>query len=377
MRIWLDIENPPQVQYLLPFRTAFESRGVGTVITARDYGTTVEMIVRAGVRPWVLGERVGSGGLRKGTAVFRRAHDQARLFKRVGRPDALLAASRAGALAARRMGIPSYLIGDYEYVHVALFRFTRSLILHPDVIDGSVFCRRGLRAEQLVPFMGIKEDLTFSGIELDAVKPFDLGTVPPGVVRVLVRPPSETSHYYQGASRTMARGALERLANAGALVVFSPREAGQVALLDGLSWRYEPVILQRPVPFVSLLKSVDAVICAGGTMLREAAYLGIPAYSIFQSEVGGVDRWLERIGRAKLLSAPEDLRRVELKRRGPLHRLDSNPRLLEMIAEFIISQVEGGTCVRLDERSDSPRLNGETSARGACGPAREHEMISP
>ena len=55
------------------------------------------------------------------------------------------------------------------------------------------------------------------------------------------------------------------------------------------------------MPFVALLKSVDAVVCAGGTMLREAAYLGIPAYSIFQSRMGGVDLRLEQLGRAVLL----------------------------------------------------------------------------
>ncbi len=377
MRVWIDIENPPQVQYLLPFRAAFETRGAETVITARDYGATVEMLARAGVMPSVLGERVGSGRLRKGMAVVRRAGDQGRLFERVGRPDAVLAASRAAALAAWRMGIPSFLIGDYEYVHVALFRLTRSTILHPDVIDGSVFRRHGLRSEQLVPFRGIKEDLTFAGVDVDAIERYDLGAVPERTVKVLVRPPSETSHYYEGRSRMMARGALERLADAGALVVFSPREPDQVALLDGLPWTCPPVVLERPVPFVSLLKSIDAVVCAGGTMLREAAYLGIPAYSIFQSEIGGVDRWLERIGRAKLLTALEDVAKVELTRRGPLDRLDSNPRLLAEMAQFIIARAGRHRRPGLDERTGSPWLDGEASPHGACGGARQHEMISP
>ena len=52
----------------------------------------------------------------------------------------------------------------------------------------------------------------------------------------------------------------------------------------------------KAVPFVPLLKAVDLVICSGGTMLREAAYLGVPAYSIFKSRIGGVDRYLASIG---------------------------------------------------------------------------------
>jgi hypothetical protein len=94
-------------------------------------------------------------------------------------------------------------------------------------------------------------------------------------------------------------------------------------------------VLRRSVPFVSLLKSVDAVVCAGGTMLREAAYLGIPAYSIFCSQSGAVDRWLERIGRAELLTGPDELPRIRLRRRGPLHVLNSNPQLLEQLVAVI------------------------------------------
>jgi predicted glycosyltransferase len=133
----------------------------------------------------------------------------------------------------------------------------------------------------------------------------------------------------------MARATLRHLAQAGAQVVFSPREDGQVRYLEGLPWHGDPVVLRRAVPFVSLLKGVDAVVCSGGTMLREAAYLGIPAYSILRSEIGGVDRWLQRIGRATLLSGPEELPRIALRRRGPLRRLDSNPRLLDELVALI------------------------------------------
>ncbi|HEY6782315.1 MAG TPA: DUF354 domain-containing protein, partial [Candidatus Dormibacteraeota bacterium] len=327
MRIWIDIDNPPQVQYLLPFRAAFASAAAETVITARDYGTTVEMLERAGVQPHVFGARVGRGRLRKSTAVIRRARDLGHLFTRIGRPDVLLAASRAAAVAAWRMGIPSFLICDYEYVHLALYRTSRSTILYPEAIDESVFRRRGLSADRLIAFRGLKEDLTFAGVDVDAIEPHDLGAVPEHAVKILFRPPSETSHYYRESSTAMAREALTWLAQAGALVVFSPREPDQLALLDGLQWSHPPMILNRSVPFVSLLKSVDAVVCAGGTMLREAAYLGIPAYGIFQSEIGGVDRWLERIGRAKLLTGAWERRPIDVRRRGPLERLDSNPHL--------------------------------------------------
>jgi predicted glycosyltransferase len=297
------------------------------------------MLRLAGTEAHVFGTRVGRGKLRKAAAGSQRARELRRFFARVGKPDAVVAASRAAAVAAWRLRIPCYLVGDYEHAHVSVYRVTGSTILYPDVIDAAILLRRGLRADRLIAFKGLKEDLTFAGVDVDAIEPYQLGPISEDAVRVLFRPPSETSHYYRRASTTMARATLERLAQAGALVVFSPREPDQAALLDGLAWRHRPIILSRPVPFVSLLKSVDVVVCAGGTMLREAAYLGIPSYSIFQSEIGAVDRWLERIGRAKLIAGPEDLPSIELKPRGPLERLDSNPNLLDEIVAVVAAGV--------------------------------------
>ncbi len=338
MKVWIDIENPPQVQYLLPFRRAFEDVGVATAVTTRDYGSTVEMLARAGVQAPAFGARGTSGKLQKVMAAASRARELSRFFARTGRPDAVLAASRASAIAARTMGIPSFLIGDYEHVNMSVFLLTSSTILHPDVIASDALRRRGLRRHQLVAFKGLKEDLTFVEADVDGVEPHDLGRVPGGCARILFRPPAETSHYYKAASSNFARATLAHLASADALVVFSPRDPAQVHLLEGLPWRHRPLILERPVPFISLLKSVDMVVCSGGTMLREAAYLGIPSYGIFQGRIGAVDRWLESIGRARLLADPQDLPRIEVVRRGPLKRLDTNPQLLDQLVSLIAAR---------------------------------------
>jgi uncharacterized protein len=347
--VWIDIDNPPQVQYLLPFRAVFEAAGLDVAVTARDYGRTVEMLQAAGAHPHVFGTRVGRGRMRKGTAAVLRAREQMRFFAQVGRPDVLLAAARSSAIAAWRMHIPAYLIGDYEHIHLAIYRLTGSNIFYPEIVGSAHYVRHGLRESQLIPFRGLKEDLTFAGLDLDQVEPYDLGDLPDDEVKVLFRPPAETSHYHNARSGEMARAALEWLAERGAVVVFSPREAHQVALLDGLPWTRPPLILHRSVPFASLLKSVDAVFCAGGTMLREAAYLGIPAYSIFCSQVGAVDCWLQEIGRARLLTSPAEFSAVDLRKRGPLQRLDSNPNLLNQLAGVVTAAVgqrsEGNPCL--------------------------------
>jgi uncharacterized protein len=337
--IWIDIENPPQVQYLLPVRAACERAGVATIITARDYGSTAYMLRQAGVDAQVFGTSSAPGKVRKATDTLVRARDLRGCVRRQVRPQALLTASRPAALAARSLEVPSFILLDYEFVNLLVYRVTGSTVLHPDVIDGRAFCDRGLRQDQLRSFCGLKEDLTFGGLDLDQIEAFEL---PPGVPseapRVVFRPPSETSHYFNQESARLARAALAHLAQRGALVLFAPRQPEQINYLEGLQWRLEPVVLEQPVPFASLLKCADAVVCSGGTMLREAAYLGIPAYSIFQSRIGAVDRWLERSGRATLIRDESDLSRLQLERRPPLARLDTNPGLAHEILELILDR---------------------------------------
>ncbi len=326
--VWIDIENPPQVQYLLPFRDALADAGLATVITTRDHDATLQLLDDAGVTAHPFGAVAPRSKRRKLAATALRARALTRFFKE-SRPAAQLGASRAAVIAARRLNVPSFVIVDYEHVFLRLYRLTGSKIMFPDVIDPGHLRRQGLKPHQLVPFKGIKEDLTFAGVDIDAVPPLDLGAASP---KVLVRPPSETSHYYREGSKSLLTAALARLAHTEAQVVLAPRAPTQHALLDGLPWSHEPIILDRPVPFVSLLKSVDAVVCSGGTMLREAAYLGIPAYSVFENPPGAVDLWLERIGRAQLLSDPAQ---IDPKPRGALSRLDSNPDLLAQLAATI------------------------------------------
>jgi predicted glycosyltransferase len=327
--VWIDIENPPQVQYLLPFREALARQGLDTVITTRDHDATLQMLEDAGVAAHAFGAVASRKKLRKLAATARRARDLTRFIKSTGRPVAQLGASRAAVIAAWRLSVPSFVIVDYEHVFLRLYRLTGSKILFPEVIDPAHFHDQGLKPGQLVPFRGVKEDLTFAGVDLDAVPPLDLGRASP---KVLCRPPSETSHYYREGSKALLTAALARLAQLDAQIILAPRAPSQAALLHNHDWKHEPIILNRPVPFVSLLKSVDAVVCSGGTMLREAAYLGIPAYSVLENPPGAVDLWLERIGRAKLLT---DATELDPTPRGALKRLDSNPELLSELAAIV------------------------------------------
>ncbi len=63
LRVWVDIDNPPQVQYLLPVAHAFVRRGDEVRLTARDYGITHELLQQRGETFEPVGRHFG-GSLR-------------------------------------------------------------------------------------------------------------------------------------------------------------------------------------------------------------------------------------------------------------------------------------------------------------------------
>jgi predicted glycosyltransferase len=350
LRVWIDIDNPPQVQYLFPFLKAFCGRDVAVVLTARDYGNAFELLRLRDASFHAVGREFGGSKVAKARGALGRARALRHLFRSIPAPDVLLSASRSSALAARLMGIPSFVIGDYEYANSSFYRLTGSTIFYPNVIDPAPFLRSGVRPDRLIPFSGLKEDISLGDVDLDEVISHRFPEiVDDALVRVLFRPPAEESHYYNPESRSLALGALEYLAAMPeAVVIFSPRYRWQRADLENFAWRNEPVVLERAVPFTSLLKGVDLVVCSGGTMLREAAYLGVPAYSILKSRIGGVDRYLASIGRVRLIDSADDLSAIVLRKAPQPTPLQANPRLVEELAQLVLERV--GSAVSIANR---------------------------
>ena len=320
MKVWIDIDNPPQVQYLLPFKRAFEEAGHTAVVTARDYGITLQLLARAWRRA------PASSAARR--APVARARRRPRFGARTrsrgcsaadARPDLVVTASRAAALAGRRFGKPVFTFIDYEYVDLTVPRRTGSYVVFPDAIDAAVFEQKGFDSRRLIGYSGLKESISFADIDLGSIAPFDFGDAATGAPRLLFRPPAERAHYYDPESGDLSGALLARLASRDDVqLVLTPRYAHQAAYLDAHDWALQPIVLLEPVPFVSLLSAVDAVMSSGGTMLREAAYLGIPAYSIFRSELGAVDRHLQAAGRLHFVERAADLDSIVFAQAGPL-----------------------------------------------------------
>jgi predicted glycosyltransferase len=349
LRVWVDIDNAPQTRYLLPLARRFEEAGHDVTLTARGYGETLAILDSEGVTFEAIGSRFGRGLPRKLVGLARRARQLSDFVRRQPeRPSLVLAGSRSATVAARGLGIPSFVIIDYEYVDLLVFWASRTNVLFPSVIDAARFRRHGISAERLIPFDGLKEDLSFADVDFGSFPGHDFGDTN-GAPRILFRPPAEESHYYRRESRDLALELLRYLAVNGAKVVFSPRFDWQIRYLESVPhWPQDPVVLERPIPFVSLFKGVDAVVSAGGTMLREAAYLGVPAYSIFRSRIGAVDRHLASLGRLCMLSSASDFPRIELSANVSITPLRGKSHVADDVSTVIL------------ERALTPATRGES-----------------
>jgi predicted glycosyltransferase len=360
MRVWIDIDNPPQVRCMLPLARRFEEAGHDVLLTARAYGDTFAILRSEGATFEPVGSSFGKGMPRKLYGLAKRTRQLIALLRRQSaRPDLVVTGSRSATLAARKLGISSFVIIDYEYVNLFVYRLSDSHIVHPDVIDGAVLERQGIPRKRLMPFDGLKEDIAFADVDLLAVTPHEFGNSDSSTPRVLFRPPAEESHYYRSEAREFAIKLLRFLAAEGARVVFSPRYSQQVAYLDEIpAWQEQPIILREPVPFVALLKGVDAVVSAGGTMLREAAYLGVPAYSIFRGKIGAVDRYLSSIERLSLVESPGDFSHIKLSRDRSHSPLRNKSTVADEVMRMIIARTTALARRGQDGRFESTRRSG-------------------
>jgi predicted glycosyltransferase len=127
------------------------------------------------------------------------------------------------------------------------------------------------------------------------------------------------------------------------LVVLLPRDAQQARDLGNycdahaLPFWIPADVLDGP----QLIWQMDLVIGGGGTMTREAALLGVPAYSFFGGSWGAVDQHLRSLGRLVQIAKIEDISQIILAQRERSARADVSRQALEFVTNFIIESIPG------------------------------------
>jgi predicted glycosyltransferase len=308
--VWIDLANSPHVLFFAPVIEELRRRQVEVVVTARDFAQTLPLCRRLGIEAEPIGGH-GAGLSAKAASIASRAA-ALRVFGRRLRPAVAVSHnSYAHALAARSLGVPVVTAMDYEFQpanHVA-FRCAR-LVAVPDVYPLDRLRAQGARPHNVWRYHGLKEHIALAGFRPDPEYLREAG-VADGRPVVVARPPATMALYHRFENPLFV-SLLERMARDETLrVVVLPRTPEQSVSLDayGLGhvlWRGEALDGRQ------LVAGADAVISAGGSMNREAAVLGTPAFSVYAGKLAAVDRALVAAGRLTLIGAEGDVEDLRL-----------------------------------------------------------------
>jgi predicted glycosyltransferase len=304
--IWIDLENSPHVPFFEPWVRWLRAAGHEVFLTARDLSQTHALLRLHDLEFVPIGGHGGGSRVRKALRIFARASGLAGAARSRHVALAMGHGARAQVLAAAWLGIPSVTFLDYEYVSLRLFGAFCRRVFFPDSASRDVLRARGIPATRLVSYPGFKEQV-YLDPAVDRPHPVE----PP---LVLVRPPARLAHYHTPRSEVLYRHLMERLANAqGCDVLVLPRYAQDVDEVKQLGAKHPHIRVAEDAQLGrDLLLRASLVVSGGGTMVREAAVLGVPSASFFGGPVGGVDAALSRAGRLWMLRSLEDVAALPL-----------------------------------------------------------------
>jgi uncharacterized protein len=340
-KIWIDVDNSPHVPFFAPIIDELQKRNYSVVLTARDCFQVRELADLFHLKYRLIGRHSGKNKVRKLAGLLLRAFQLLPTIIKE-KPDlALSVCSRAQLIASTLFGIPTLMIGDYEFATAGGF-IHPTWLMCPEVIP-----KEALRFDpnRVLKYPGIKEDIYVPRfVPSPSIRP-QLGLKEEDIV-VVLRPPATEAHYHNPESDVLFEAVLDFLSTKTEVkAVTLPRNDRQAIALrerwPALFSSGKMCIPEHVVDGLNLIWYADLVISGGGTMNREAAALGVPVYSIFRGKIGAVDQYLSKAGRLMLLESVHDVQtKIELVRRNRPNALrDSNGAALSSVMEQIIGVV--------------------------------------
>jgi uncharacterized protein len=304
MRVWLDMANSPHPMLLGPVADELGRAGHEVWVTTRDHAQTVDLTRQHWPHAEVVGRASPSSRMGKARALGDRVRTLHRLA-RARRPDiAVSMNSYAQIVAARLSAIPSLTLMDYEFQpanHLS-FRLAQRVVV-PKAFPPARLRHYGLRAvRRLCTFDGYKEELYLDQVAGSGDTGWETETEDGSSVRGLFRPPPHGAMYHREGNAhfddLLTRAAARPDTDVLVLPRFPEQRAGY-ASLPGVR------VAERTVDGLSALLGADVFVGAGGTMCREAALLGVPAYTVFAGHMAAVDQRLIDEGRLRDLRSRE------------------------------------------------------------------------
>jgi hypothetical protein len=285
------------------------------MVTARRFAQTKELLDLWNIPHHVVGVHGGKRKIHKMVNLLQRSLQLDRVIRDQEIDLAVSHGSRTQLLAAKRRGIPSVLMLDYEHTEARIFNALATHLLMPRHLPDRILRAAGFRLQKILRYDGFKEEIYLEDF-VPSMSVRNLLDIPSGAILITVRPPSTVGNYHDPKSEELYRSCLEHFsAVPGAVCLIVNRTSAEAALLNQAVRRLPSVrVLDRPLDGLQLLWNSDLVVSGGGTMNRESALLGVPTYSIFTGKRPHLDQILHEQGRLTFVSTPQEVQSIAVTR---------------------------------------------------------------
>ncbi len=289
MKIWIDISNAPHVRFFNDVIKYFESEGEDVLVTGRKFGDIHKLMDVYGIEF----TSVGKHGVTLEEKLKESADRVVELADLISGEKFDVALSKHSIELPRvafGLGIPSLFVLDNEHA-VAANKLTLPLcnrIITPNIIDMWKLMQYGADPNKILSYNGTSELMHFNNFECNENIFDDLGIDLPLQKTILMRPePSLASYLNTDCNKSVLSPVVDVLKEYANILIL-PRFKEQAQIFEGIK---NVTILKPPVDTSSIIKKVDLVIGAGGTMNREAAILQTPVISCYPGTTLSVDQF--------------------------------------------------------------------------------------
>ena len=312
--IWFDFDNAPHILFWSGIIGDLQKRKHNTLISARDFSYTKKMLDRTGLKYYLCKTgRTGKRAFYKYLNVFERSYELHKIIAGLPIKLSLGHGSRSQILTSYFNRIPYLSATDYEHAdmkHVALTTYT----CVPEVIPKRCF---GLWSRKIIHYSGFKEDMYLFNYHPEPIPEQELPIQRDKVV-ILFRPGDYYSHYQTGLYGQIENEMMNFFKKHKQIVyiILMPRHPEQQKKLeDFLNSNQIPfVVPQRSYLVLILFGLATWLLGGGGTMLREACALNIPAYSFFSGKTGHIDQYFSDHGQMVFVRDKGHVRKIRLEK---------------------------------------------------------------
>lgn len=332
MKFWIDIVNSPHVHFFKPIMEELIAQGHDVQVTAREFAQTTSLLEKFSIPFTLIGAHAGARLARKIADVFSRATQLHTFAKKSHFDKALTFNSPSMVVAARLLKIPTVVFMDYEYqpLNHLTFRFA-STVVTPTYFPAKSLARFGA-FNKTVTYDGLKEQvyLSYFQPDHDFLQYLELSAEK---IIATVRPPATMALYHRFENDFFYDVVRSLLKHEDVSVIAIPRVLEQRKIFESFG-SDRLIIPDSALDGRDLVYHSDLVISAGGTMTREAAVMGTPAYTLFRGRIGAVDNYLIELGRIVPILCKEDVEKIKiakLEKKEVLSNASINARILHFI----------------------------------------------